>query len=101
VNYSDLIKDENGMLVSSKKKSDKKDKKKKSKLGGEEVGYLPLRKDFDVTYDHCAEEYLAYMEINEDDTEEEKNLKLEMLKGYYFKLEERIKKINFVLERGN
>jgi hypothetical protein len=40
------------------------------------------------------------MEITDEDTEQEKKLKLEMLKAYHWKLEERYKRINFATERN-
>lgn len=64
------------------------------------VGYMPLRGDFDVEYDNDAELLLAEMEFTEDDTPAEIELKFKVLDIYNARLDERIKRKKFVIERN-
>lgn len=48
----------------------------------ESSGYNPKRQEFDPEYDHDAEQLLAEMEFKEADTEEERELKLRVLRIY-------------------
>ena len=66
----------------------------------EVVGYMPLRKDFEFEYDNEAELLLAEMEFLEDDTEEEKEMKFQMLEIYNERLTQRNQKKDFVVSRG-
>lgn len=61
---------------------------------------MPLRGDFNIEYDNDAELLLADMEFFEDDTEEEIIMKESILNLYNRKLDERIKRKKFVIERG-
>lgn len=63
------------------------------------VGYIPKRGEFEVEYDNDAELLLAEMEFNDDDTEEERNMKYKLLDIYNYKLNERIKRKEFVISR--
>lgn len=45
-------------------------------------GYNPKRQEFDPEYDNDAEHSLADMEFKETDTEEERELKLRVLRIY-------------------
>lgn len=45
-------------------------------------GYNPKRQEFDPEYDNDAEQLLADMEFKEADTEEERELKLRVLRIY-------------------
>ena len=45
-------------------------------------GYNPKRQEFDPEYDDDAEKLLSDMESNDNDTEEEKELKLRVLRIY-------------------
>jgi len=63
------------------------------------VGYMPLRGDFDYEYDNEAELFLAEMEFNDDDKPEEIATKMKILEIYNIRLDERIKRKNFVIER--
>ena len=45
-------------------------------------GYNPKRQEFDPEYDNDAEQLLAEMEFKEVDTEEERELKLRVLRIY-------------------
>ena len=67
---------------------------------------MPLRGDFDVEYDNDAELLLAEMEFNgkelilDDETQEEYDLKMKILDIYNARLEERMKRKRFVIERN-
>ena len=63
------------------------------------VGFLPKRGDFDYEYDNDAELLLAEMEFNEDDNETEIKMKYKILDIYNARLDERIKRKQFVIER--
>lgn len=47
---------------------------------------MPLRQEFDVEYDNEAELLLAEMEFLDDDTEEEKRIKNNILEIYNLRL---------------
>lgn len=64
------------------------------------LGYMPLRGDFDVEYDNEAELFLAEMEFTEGDDATEIELKKKILEIYNKRLDERVKRKNFVIERG-
>lgn len=61
---------------------------------------MPLRGDFDVEYDNDAELLLAEMEFNDDETPEEYDLKMKIFDIYNARLDERIKRKKFVIERN-
>ena len=50
-------------------------KGEKNPIYGDILGYMPLRKEFDIEYDNEAELFLAEMEFDDEDTEEEKKIK--------------------------
>lgn len=60
---------------------------------------MPLRGDFDIEYDNDAELLLAEMEFNDDDKESELKMKYKLLEIYNARLDERIKRKKFVIER--
>ena len=64
------------------------------------MGYMPLRGDFTIEYDNDAELLLADMEFFDDDKKSEQDLKYEILKLYNAKLDERIRRKKFVVEKG-
>ncbi|KAI9914682.1 hypothetical protein PsorP6_007669 [Peronosclerospora sorghi] len=64
------------------------------------AGYMPLRGDFDVEYDNEAEVILADMEFSESDQPAERELKLKVIQIYNRKLEKRMERKKFVVERG-
>ena len=66
----------------------------------EAVGYWPKRGDFDYEYDNDAEFLLSEMEFNEDDKEIEVKMKYKILEIYNSRLDERIKRKQFIFERG-
>ena len=66
----------------------------------EVIGYHPKRGDFDQEYDMDAELLLADMEFFEEDTEEQIQLKNSVIELYNARLDERIRRKKFVIERG-
>ncbi len=68
--------------------------------GADLPGYMPLREDFDYEYENSAEQILADMEFCADDHASEVALKLEVLKIYNKKLDERNRRKRFVIDRG-
>ncbi|XP_018628646.1 transcriptional adapter ADA2b isoform X1 [Nicotiana tomentosiformis] len=63
-------------------------------------GYNPKRQEFDPEYDNDAEQLLADMEFKETETEEERELKLRVLRIYGKRLDERKRRKDFILERN-
>lgn len=66
----------------------------------EVLGFLPKRGDFEQEYDMDAELLLADMEFFEDDTPENVELKNNVIELYNARLDERIRRKKFVIERG-
>lgn len=64
------------------------------------MGYQPKRGDFDQEYDMDAELLLADMEFFDEDNEETLNLKNSIIELYNARLDERIRRKKFVIERG-
>lgn len=67
--------------------------------GAELVGFMPRRGDFDIEHENDAEQALADMEFLETDSEQEKQLKIQVLQIYYQKQNEREKRRQFILSR--
>ncbi|KAH9615666.1 hypothetical protein KSS87_017182 [Heliosperma pusillum] len=63
-------------------------------------GYNPKRQEFEVEYDNDAEQLLAEMEFKDTDTEAECQLKLNVIKIYNRRLDERKRRKDFTLERN-
>ncbi|XP_019176988.1 PREDICTED: transcriptional adapter ADA2b isoform X2 [Ipomoea nil] len=63
-------------------------------------GYNPKRHEFDPEYDNDAEQLLADMEFKDADTEEERELKLRVLRIYSKRLDERKRRKDFITERN-
>ncbi|KAB1221705.1 Transcriptional adapter ADA2b [Morella rubra] len=63
-------------------------------------GYNPKRQEFDPEYDNDAEQLLAEMEFKDTDTEEEREIKLRVLRIYSKRLDERKRRKDFILERN-
>ncbi|XVF75193.1 hypothetical protein PTKIN_Ptkin13bG0167700 [Pterospermum kingtungense] len=63
-------------------------------------GYNSKRQEFDPEYDNDAEQLLADMEFKDTDTEEERELKLRVLRIYSKRLDERKRRKDFILERN-
>lgn len=64
------------------------------------LGYLPKRGDFEQEYDMDAELLLADMEFFEDDTPENIELKNNVIELYNARLDERIRRKKFTIDRG-
>ena len=96
------------------KKQNPNAERKEEKLQGQEqqskyvevFGYYPLRRDFDIEHDCEAENYIADMEFEgrylskDNDTDKEIELKKEILELFNKRLDERIKRKNFVIDHG-
>jgi hypothetical protein len=67
--------------------------------GSELAGFMPRRGDFDVEWDNDAEQAVADMEFLPGESEQDKQLKLQVLAIYNSKLDEREKRKKFVLNR--
>ncbi|KAK6269149.1 hypothetical protein QUC31_013309 [Theobroma cacao] len=78
--------------------------KKPNSLGNDGLvelsGYNPKRQEFDPEYDNDAEQLLAEMEFKDTDTEEEREIKLRVLRIYSKRLDERKRRKDFILERN-
>lgn len=64
------------------------------------AGWMEKRQDFLYEWDNEAEDIIGDMEVGEDDSKPEKDLKSQVLEIYAAKLTERAKRKEFVLERG-
>lgn len=64
------------------------------------AGWMEKRQDFVYEWDNEAEELIGDMEVTDDDTKSEKDLKANVLKIYADKLNERARRKEFVLDRG-
>lgn len=64
------------------------------------VGYQPLREDFEVEYDNEFEKIIADMEFSNEDTEQERSLKLKVLELYNRTLDAREERRKFIIDRG-
>ncbi len=64
------------------------------------AGWMPKRQDFVYEWDNEAEEILGDMEITDEDSPEDRELKLRVLEIYNSKLDERKRRKDFVVERG-
>ncbi|CAN6913245.1 unnamed protein product [Brassica oleracea] len=62
--------------------------------------YNHKREEFDPEYDNDAEQLLAEMEFKQNDTPEEKKLKLRVLRIFSKRLDERKRRKEFILERN-
>lgn len=67
--------------------------------GSELLGYMPRRGDFDVEWENNAEEAIADIEFIPGESEQDRQLKLQVLAIYNSKLDEREKRKTFVLTR--
>ncbi len=64
------------------------------------AGWMPKRQDFVYEWDNEAEDILGDMEISEEDSAKDRELKLQVLEIYNTKLDERKRRKDFVVERG-
>lgn len=65
-----------------------------------DIGWNPLRKSFSILHDNAAEEYVGGYDIDENDIPEKAELKIKMLEIFEHIMQERDRRINFILERG-
>eukprot|EP00184_Porphyridium_aerugineum_P003529 CAMPEP_0184707600 /NCGR_PEP_ID=MMETSP0313-20130426/37352_1 /TAXON_ID=2792 /ORGANISM="Porphyridium aerugineum, Strain SAG 1380-2" /LENGTH=630 /DNA_ID=CAMNT_0027169179 /DNA_START=44 /DNA_END=1934 /DNA_ORIENTATION=- len=66
----------------------------------EVAGWMPKRGDFTYEWDNEAEDVLADMDITEDDTFNEQEVKTRVLEIYCAKLDARDKRKEFIVNRG-
>lgn len=64
------------------------------------AGWMEKRQDFVYEWDNEAEDIIGDMEVADDDSKSDKDLKAQVLKIYAEKLNERSRRKEFVLERG-
>lgn len=64
------------------------------------AGWMEKRQDFVYEWDNEAEDVIGDMEVADDDSKADKDLKAQVLEIYAAKLTERAKRKEFVLERG-
>ena len=67
--------------------------------GAELAGYMPRRGDFDMEWDNDAEKIIADMEFSPDDSKADQDLKLEVIRIFNSKLDEREKRRQFIIDR--
>ncbi|XP_011010467.1 PREDICTED: transcriptional adapter ADA2a isoform X2 [Populus euphratica] len=87
--------------------SDRSIREKKPRICGEEgpsmtelSGYNFKRQEFEIEYDNDAEQLLADMEFKDTDTHAELDMKLQVLRIYSKRLDERKRRKDFILERN-
>ncbi|KAL7215228.1 hypothetical protein ACSBR1_027398 [Camellia fascicularis] len=107
VKRASQIKDDRDDIKMEDSHADRSIGEKKLRTPGEEgpsmtklSGYNPKRREFELEYDHDAEQLLADMEFKESDTDAERELKLRVLRIYLKRLDERKRRKDFVLERN-
>jgi transcriptional adapter 2-alpha len=64
------------------------------------LGYWPKREEFDIEFLNDAELEISELEFLDDETKEERELKMNVLRAYNAQLEERDKRRKFVIERN-
>ncbi len=96
---TEVIRDKYKESAKAKDKTDYKERLA-NMPGADLPGYMPLREDFDVEYENDAENILADMEFFPDDHPTERELKLQVVRIYNNKLDERDKRKRFVIDRG-
>lgn len=64
------------------------------------AGWMPKRADFVYEWDNEAEDVIAQMEITDEDSKYEKEIKKRVLEVYNSKLDERQRRKEFVTSRG-
>ncbi|KAL3942265.1 MAG: hypothetical protein SGBAC_003504 [Bacillariaceae sp.] len=68
--------------------------------GADLLGFMPRRGDFDIEWENAAEESIADMEFMQNDTLQERQLKVQVLEIYFQKQEERERRKNFIMTRN-
>ncbi|EEF39499.1 transcriptional adaptor, putative [Ricinus communis] len=100
------VKDGSNIVKVEEPQTDRSFKGKKPNSSGkngsliESSGYNAKRQEFDPEYDNDAEQLLAEMDFKDTDTEDERELKLRVLRIYSKRLDERKRRKDFILERN-
>ncbi|EED96425.1 predicted protein, partial [Thalassiosira pseudonana CCMP1335] len=68
--------------------------------GSELAGFMPRRGDFDLEWDNEAEHMIADMEFSTEDSKADRDLKVEVIKIFNSKLDEREKRKQFIIDQG-
>ena len=68
--------------------------------GSELAGYMPRRGDFDMEWGNEAEKTIAEMEFTSEDTKADRELKLDVIRIFNEKLDERAKRKQFIIDQG-
>jgi transcriptional adapter 2-alpha len=93
-----------GRRASTEKEREKDRQEQREKIaalpGSDLPGFMPLREDFDYEYENDAELLLADMDIAVDDHPSERELKLQVIRIYNHKLDERNRRKRFAIDRG-
>ena len=71
----------------------------KSYPGSELAGYMPRRQDFDVEHDNDAELLISDLEFSAEDSKADQDLKVEVIKIFNSKLDERKRRKEFILAK--
>ena len=68
--------------------------------GKELAGYMPRRGDLDMEWDNEAEKTISEMEFTSEDTKADRELKLDVIRIFNAKLDEREKRKKFIISQG-
>jgi transcriptional adapter 2-alpha len=71
-----------------------------STILGQELGYMPRRKEFDHEHENEAEILLSELVNSPEDTQDDQRLKFNLLVLYNQRIKEREKRRNFLIERN-
>lgn len=67
--------------------------------GAELAGYMPRRGDFDMEWDNEAEKTISEMEFSAEDTRADRDLKIDVIRIFNAKLDERERRKQFIVDR--
>jgi len=118
VNKGDINKDDRGLLLHilkrmhvpsvmvrqrdmplPQRKPQERQNKENDAYVGEELEYLAFRNDFSYDWSNDIEEYIATMVIKQDESDDIKHLKIQLLQVYDHILQERDLRKEFIFER--
>lgn len=69
--------------------------------GSDVVGFMPARFDMDMEWENDSEELICECSFDDKkDTEQDRELKMKVLEAYNWKLEERIRRKKFIIDRN-
>ena len=69
--------------------------------GSDVVGFMPARGDMDMEWENDSEALICECSFDDKkDTEQDKELKMKVLEAYNWKLEERIRRKQFIIDRN-